>query len=130
MSVRLRAFDGPRVVVDSDRAVIVWEPGRVVPSYAVPESDISAELTAVVEPEPEAPDHGAELMPGVRILPPGRFRLHTTPGEELAVMLDGERRDGAAYRLADPDLAGYVVLDFTAFEQWREEDEPAVGAPA
>ena len=129
MKVRLRAFDGTRVVVDSDRAVIVWEPGRVVPSYAVPESDITAELTAVVEPAPEAPDHGAELMPGVRILPPGRFRVHTTPGEELAVTLGGERREGAAYRLADRDLAGYVVLDFTGFEQWREEDEPAIAHP-
>lgn len=129
MKVRVRALDGTRVVVDSDRAVIVWEPGRVVPSYAVPESDISAELTAVVEPEPESPDHSVELMPGVRMLPPGRFRLHTTPGEELAVTLGGEQRDGAAYRLADPDLAGYVVLDFTAFEQWREEDDVAIGHP-
>ena len=129
MKVRLRAFDGPRVVIDSDRAAIVWEPGRVVPSYAVPEADISAELTAVVETAPEGPDQSAELMPGIRILQPGRFRLHTTPGEELAVTLGGERREGAAYRLADADLTGYVVLDFTAFEQWQEENEPVIGHP-
>ena len=33
------------------------------------------------------------------------------------------------FRLADADLAGYVVLDFGAFDAWYEEDEPNVGHP-
>jgi uncharacterized protein (DUF427 family) len=38
-------------------------------------------------------------------------------------------RDGAGFRLADEDLADYVVLDFAAFDEWLEEDEPVVGHP-
>src|SRR4051812_31093785 len=33
---RVRAEVDGTVVVDSDRAVLVWEPRRVVPTYAVP----------------------------------------------------------------------------------------------
>ena len=31
--------------------------------------------------------------------------------------------------LADPALAGYIVLDFRAFDGWYEEDEPNVAHP-
>jgi hypothetical protein len=41
----------------------------------------------------------------------------------------GQDRPGAGYRPADPDLAGYVVLDFGAFDAWYEEDERNVGHP-
>ena len=34
----------------------------------------------------------------------------------------------AAFRPEDPDLAGYVVLDFTAFD-WLEDDEEIIGHP-
>ena len=37
------------------------------------------------------------------------------------------RRRG--FRLADPDLDGYVLLDFDAFDGWLEEDEPIHGHP-
>jgi uncharacterized protein (DUF427 family) len=37
-------------------------------------------------------------------------------------------REGAGFRLRDPDLDGYIELDFGAFD-WREEDEPIVGHP-
>ena len=36
---------------------------------------------------------------------------------------------GAGFRLADEDLAGYVVLDFDAFDDWYEEDERIAGHP-
>jgi len=36
---------------------------------------------------------------------------------------------GAAFRPADPDLAGYVVLDLTAADAWYEEGEPGIGHP-
>ena len=32
-----------------------------------------------------------------------------------------------AFAPADPDLAGHVILDFTGFDRWLEEDEPLVG---
>lgn len=42
---RIRAVLNGTTVVDSDRAVLVWEPRRVVPAYAVPAEDIDAELS-------------------------------------------------------------------------------------
>jgi uncharacterized protein (DUF427 family) len=109
---RVRA-DG---IVDSTRAILVWEPRRVVPSYAVPAEDIRAPLSP-------APAAGADV-PGV--LHPGvPFAVHTAAGEPVSI--DG--RAGAGFRLADDDLAGYVALDFNAFDEWYEEDERIAGHP-
>ena len=109
---RVRADD----VVDSTRAILVWEPRRAVPSYAVPAEDIAAELT----PAPAANgEHPGVLHPGVP------FAVHTAAGEPVSI----GAREGAGFRLADADLAGYVALDFNAFEQWLEEDEPMYGHP-
>jgi uncharacterized protein (DUF427 family) len=41
---RIRAVLGGGTAVDSTRAVLVWEPRRIVPSYAVPADDIRGEL--------------------------------------------------------------------------------------
>jgi len=41
---RIRARLGDRTVVDTTGAALVWEPRRVVPSYAVPRSDLDGEL--------------------------------------------------------------------------------------
>jgi hypothetical protein len=35
-------------VLDTERAMLVWEPKRIVPSYAVPAEDVDAELIAAV----------------------------------------------------------------------------------
>jgi uncharacterized protein (DUF427 family) len=109
---RVRADD----VVDSTRAILVWEPRRVVPSYAVPAEDIAAELT------PAPPTNGEH--PGV-LHPRVPFTVHTAAGEPVSI----GGREGAGFRLADDDLAGYVALDFDAFERWLEEDEPVHGHP-
>ena len=37
---------GDRTIVDSKRVRLVWEPRRVVGSYAVPEQDVAGELIA------------------------------------------------------------------------------------
>jgi uncharacterized protein (DUF427 family) len=109
---RVRADD----VVDSTRAILLWEPRRVVPSYAVPAEDIAAELT----PAPATNgDHPGVLHPRVP------FGVHTAPGEPVSI----GSREGAGFRLADDDLRGYVALDFNAFERWLEEDEPLRGHP-
>ena len=114
---RVRANLGGDTVVDTTHALLVWEPRRVVPTYAVPIEDIGAEL----RPAPAA-SNGE--VPGV--LHPGiPFAVHTASGEPLSV---GDR-DGAAYRFLDEDLAGYVALDFAAFDAWYEEDEQVLSHP-
>jgi len=113
---RVRANRGAEAIVDSTRAVLVWEPRRVVPSYAVPAGDVRGEL-------PRAPATNGDV-PG--ILHPGiPFAVHTAAGEPVAI---GDRV-GAGFRLADEDLEGYVALDFDAFDEWYEEDERVVGHP-
>jgi uncharacterized protein (DUF427 family) len=42
----VRAEVGGRTVVDSRAALLVWEPRRVVASYAVPVGDVAGELVA------------------------------------------------------------------------------------
>lgn len=46
---RIRARLGGRVVIDTDRAVLVWEPKRVVPSYGVPVEEVAG----ILEPPPD-----------------------------------------------------------------------------
>jgi uncharacterized protein (DUF427 family) len=124
---RVRALVAGQAVVDSTRAVLVWEPRRIVPQYAVPAGDISAELL----PAPPSAEAAAALdaLGARKVLSPGHFRTHTAEGDELTVRAPAGERDAAAFRLADPDLEGYVELDFAAFDQWLEEDEPIVSHP-
>jgi uncharacterized protein (DUF427 family) len=111
---RIRAFSGEHAVVDSTRAVLVWEPRRVCPSYAVPEADIRVPLSAA--------DAAADGVPG--LLHPGiPFAVHSTAGTPISV------GGAAGFRLEDPDLAGYVELDFSGFDRWLEEDEEIFGHP-
>jgi uncharacterized protein (DUF427 family) len=113
---RVRAKLGPDAIVDSTRAMLVWEPRRVVPSYAVPVEDIRAGL-------PMAQATNARVA---GVLHPGiPFGVHTAAGDPVSV---GDR-PGAGFRLADEDLEGYVVLDFAAFDEWYEEDERIAGHP-
>ena len=124
---RVRATVGGQPVLDSSRAVLLWEPRRIVPAYAVPVEDITAELV----PAPPSQEAQAALdgLGTRRVLSPGHFRTHTTEGEELTVRAPAGEREAAAFRLADPDLEGYVELDFDAFDQWLEEDEPILSHP-
>ena len=49
------------------------------------------------------------------------FAVHTCDGEALEVQAAGQV--AAAFRPADLDLAGYVILDFAGFDAWWEEDD-------
>lgn len=76
---RVRAFARGRAVVNTRRAVLLWEPKRLVPSYAVPAEDVDGKLV------PAAPDTGAEAHPvrtgrnAAPVLDPGTaFAVHTT----------------------------------------------------
>jgi len=98
---RIRASLGGTTIIDSTRAVLLWEPRHLMPDLA------------------ERP----VLDPSIP------FAVHTAGGEPLDISADGQQRHGAAFRLDDPQLPGYVVLDFAAFDQWLEEDEPTVAHP-
>jgi uncharacterized protein (DUF427 family) len=120
---RVRAMLGERAVADSAAAMLVWEPRRVLPSYAVPAEAVHAELAPSSAPPPDG-DADAPLLHGGH-----PFGIHSTPGEVLDVRVDGDTREAAAFKPADPDLAGYVVLDFHAFDRWYEEDDPILAHP-
>lgn len=121
---RIRAQLGDSPVLDSSRAVLVWEPRRILPNYAVLEEDIRAALSPSAS-EPPAGQNPQELPVISPRLP---FAVRLTDGEALDVSAGSRKASGAAFRLADPDLAGYVVFDFGSFG-WLEEDEPIVSHP-
>ena len=131
---RIRATLGDVTVVDSTRALLVWEPKRVVPTYALPLGDVAGEIftdAPVAEEGPVgAPATGASHL-GHRLVydPSVPFSAHTTEGAAVIVRVAGVDRDVAAFRPADPDLADYLLLDFDAFDAWYEEDERNVAHP-
>jgi uncharacterized protein (DUF427 family) len=122
-SKRIRATLGDRTVIDSDRALLVWEPKRVVPNYAVPHDDVDAEVLAAADQG--GPDPGEVAAPrlGDRpVLDPSiPFDVRSTDGERLTIRADG--REAAAFRPSDPALHDHVIVDFDAFDEWYEEDE-------
>jgi uncharacterized protein (DUF427 family) len=117
---RVRAVLGDRTVVDSTRAVLVWEPRRVTPSYAVPVDDVDARLVPV---EGQVADERPILDPRVP------FAAHSTSGQSFDVVVGEHTLPAAAFTPDDPALHDRVVLDFDAFDTWYEEDEPLVGHP-
>jgi uncharacterized protein (DUF427 family) len=125
---RVRATLAGDVVVDSTQAVLVWEPHRVVPTYAVRREHIRGELLPAAAPAPPAGQLGFRLPDGQTVLDPSvPFAVHTTAGEPLSIRAAGETRHGVAFAPADPDLDGLVLLDPAAFDAFFEEDEPVRG---
>jgi uncharacterized protein (DUF427 family) len=130
---RIRAVLSGATVLDSTRAVLVWEPRRIVPSYAVPVDDVRGELVPADAAAADVTDEVGTPMPDVSgrpVLDPSiPFTVHTADGQVVDVRADGEARRAAGFLLADADLAGYVILDFGAFDAWYEEDEVNVAHP-
>jgi uncharacterized protein (DUF427 family) len=125
---RVRAEVDGTTVVDSTSVVVVWEPRRVVPSYAVPVGDVAGELVpfegAAGQEQPLPLGDGPPVLD-----PRTRFTVHSCPGRALTIEAGPVTLPGAAFAPDDPDLAGYVVLDWDAFTRWLEEDEPVMGHP-
>ena len=119
---RVRVAHGGQLIADTERALLVWEPRRIVPSYAVPVNDLGA-LVVPDAVEPLEDDGRPLLSPGTP------FAMHTMPGESMTVRTSAGDRPAAAYRPADPDFDGYVVLDSFSFDEWSEEDDRIVGHP-
>jgi uncharacterized protein (DUF427 family) len=111
------------VVIDSTRAWIAWEPRRVVPSYAVPQGDIHGALVEQTQ-DAVAEEHVVQMGDGRPVLDPRTgFSIHTTPGRAFDITTDAATLAGAAFMPGDALFDGYAILDFQAFDEWREEDE-------
>jgi uncharacterized protein (DUF427 family) len=113
---RLRASLEGTTVADTRDAMLVWEPRRVVPLYAVPAADLMLDVTehdAVTPPDGLGP-----------VLPPLNLDWHTTPGTSLH---HGDRGE-VAFRPDEPALGGRVVLHWDPFD-WVEEEQPVVAHP-
>lgn len=122
---RVRVLVGGTTVADTRSALLIWEPRRVVASYAIPTVDISGEIVTIEATA--AHERPVQLGAGPPMLDPSTpFAFHTAAGTPVEVVSGAAR--GVGYRLADPDLDGYVVLDFDAFD-WLEEDEAIFGHP-
>ncbi|WP_220094060.1 DUF427 domain-containing protein [Arthrobacter sp. AQ5-05] len=119
---RVRASLGGAPVLDSVSAVLLWEPRPVVPIYAVPESDVLAQLSVSTAIVPAGPVEAKVLTPE------DAFALHTTKGTVLDVEVAGRTLSAAAFRLSDPGLPGIVAFDFRSFD-WLEEDGPIDAHP-
>ena len=127
---RVRVSLAGEPVADTTAAQLVWEPRRVVPTYAIPADALTAQLV------PAGAESGDEetgfRLPDVSsrpVLDPSiPFAVHTCPGTVFDVVAGAETGARAAFRPDDPELAGYVILEFDAFE-WREEDEQIVSHP-
>lgn len=124
---RLTVRLGDQVVARTDRAVLVMEPMRVVPSYAVPVADVLVPLEpggASVPPEFRPVGFGEGGPP--LLDPTVPFGVHSTEGEPVLLRAGDATGDG--FRFTDPELSDLVCLDFEQFDWW-EEDEPIMGHP-
>jgi uncharacterized protein (DUF427 family) len=106
--------------VDTTRAMLVWEPRRVVPTYAVPVGDIAGTVQA--DPDGQLAPSDAPM-----IFPNTPFAAHTTPGEPVLISVGDRTAKG--FKPADGGLNGYVEVDFASFDAWYEEDEHRIGHP-
>jgi uncharacterized protein (DUF427 family) len=130
---RIRGVIGGQMIIDTDRALLVWEPKRVVPRYAVPVEELEGLTSSPAEAsgnEP-APSQGAVPHLGDRPVydPSVPFAVHTAAGAVLDLRVAGAERRAAAFRPADDVLSEYVIVDFDACDEWFEEDERNVGHP-
>lgn len=118
---RLRARWGDTEIVDTTSAMLVWEPRRVVPSYAVPLADLRVPLATSQDAAPADP--GGILHPGIP------FAVHSAEGESFDLVVGDKTLPAAAFRVKDSELEPYAVLDFDAVDAWYEEDELLVSHP-
>ena len=120
---QVRVEHDGRTVAQTPRAVLVWEPRRVIPEYAFQLEHVEAELVPVRQADQPAADDSQVLHPGIP------FSVHSTPGEVVDVVVGDQRFEQAGFRPSDPELEGVVILDFAAFESWYEEAEEIIAHP-
>lgn len=102
-------LDG-ETVVDSRRAMLVWEPEAVVPLYVFPHDDVALDR-----------------------LQEGGGDLHERRGAALAktwrLTRNGSASEPAAWSYDDPDLEGHIALAWSTADRWLEEDEEILAHP-
>jgi uncharacterized protein (DUF427 family) len=121
---RIRVLAGDVLVADSARAMLVWEPRRILAQYALPLDDLLVPYETFVGDAAVQLDD-VRMGDGPAVMAPGNFRMHTTPGDELTIGTAA----GAGFRPTDPQLADYAVLDWDAFDTWLEEDDRLFAHP-
>jgi uncharacterized protein (DUF427 family) len=130
---RVRARLDGLTVVDSERAVLVWEPRRVVPTYAVPAADIVADLAPAPGTTGRTDEVVGFALPELTDLPVYDprvpFDVRVGDGERVHVRAADGGRVARGFRSADPDLADLVILDFAGFDQWLEDGDEVLGHP-
>ncbi|XVU23503.1 DUF427 domain-containing protein [Actinoplanes sp. CA-054009] len=107
---RVRATLGGRVVLDTTRAVYLWEI-PAFPQYYVPIEDVASDV--IVDEEHE------------QHLSRGRAR-------RLGLRANGVHRPAAARHYVEsklPGLEGLVRFEWDALDAWFEEDEEIIGHP-
>ncbi len=111
---RLRASLAGTPLLDTDRGRLVWEPQRLVATYAVPLEDVLVPVVPIGASGSQLP---ADLP---RFLDPRiPFGVHTTAGEQVELRIaEGEDAVVAGFRPDDTDLAGYVVVEFDGPDEW------------
>jgi hypothetical protein len=72
-------------VADTIDGLLVWEPRRLVPTYAVPQDNVAARL----EPAGRVDDLADESA----LFPTNPFIVHSCTGEMVDVVVDGRRRE-------------------------------------
>ena len=118
---RIRGLIGRTVVVDSRSAVLVWEPRRVTPVYAVPLADVIGEVA-----RGGGGSAGAEFDSRPVLDPTVPFDVHTTAG--VAFQIRAAEGVVDAFAPDDPLMAGRLLIDFDALD-WMEEGDPVVAHP-
>lgn len=113
---RVRGLSSGAAVVDTRRALLVWEPRRVTPVYAVPEEDVRGTIEAAGPPRPLTPAERARPV----LDPSVSFEAHTAEGGTVLIRT-GDGGVVSGFRIHDPELAAHIVLDFDAL-RWFEED--------
>ena len=78
---RLRIDLDGKPVADTVDGLLVWEPRRVVPTYAVPERDVSARLESVGRVD--------DLADLPVLVPTNPFAAHSCTGEMFDVIKNG-----------------------------------------
>jgi uncharacterized protein (DUF427 family) len=107
---RVRVYLGGRLVADTLHPVLVWETPHY-PTYYLPATDVHAKLEPTGDVE-RSPSRGEATV--------------------YDVVVDGSIAQAAAHRYHDSSIAGLgelVRLEWTAMDEWFEEDEPVYVHP-
>jgi uncharacterized protein (DUF427 family) len=104
----VRGTIGELTVVDSYAPVLIWEPGRPVPSYVFPRADVRTDL----------------LVPGKAPQP----KRHEQADQWYDLQLNGRVFKGLVYEYDVDGMSGHVGIDWfgrsaPGIEHWFEEDE-------